>query len=214
MHDAFRKLRSVAIEAYSKIVLRSTDHRPGKWPESGFTEEGLRDWRRCTSTFLFDKLDEEVVELKASLKDKNKDLDAIRKEAADVSAVAMMIADNAGCFDGSWRIQPNIVCLCGSTKFKDAFLAAQFRETMGGNIVVSVGAFGHADNILYRDSEKEHLDWLHKRKIDLADEILVINVGGYIGSSTKSEILYAVETGKAVRYLETVAPLPTVAVGD
>ena len=46
------------------------------------------------------------------------------------------------------------------------------------------------------------LDDMHKRKIDMADEIFVINVGGYIGESTRSEIKYAQATGKPVRYLE------------
>ena len=48
------------------------------------------------------------------------------------------------------------------------------------------------------------LDDMHKRKIDMADEIFVINVGGYIGSSTKSEIEYAKANGREVRYLEQI----------
>lgn len=53
---------------------------------------------------------------------------------------------------------------------------------------------------------KEMLDDMHKRKIDMADEIYVINVGGYIGESTRSEIEYAAKTGKAIRYLEEKDP--------
>ena len=49
---------------------------------------------------------------------------------------------------------------------------------------------------------KEMLDAMHKAKIDMADSIYVINVGGYVGSSTKSEIEYAIAHGKEVRYLE------------
>ena len=96
-----------------------------------------------------------------------------------------------------------VITLCGSTKFKDAFLQQQKRLTLEGNIVISVGMFGHSgDQEVWTDGVKEMLDDMHKRKIDMADEIFVINVGGYIGSSTKSEIAYAQSTGKMVRYLE------------
>jgi NAD(P)H-nitrite reductase large subunit len=96
-----------------------------------------------------------------------------------------------------------VITLCGSTRFKDAFLQAQKRLTLEGNIVISVGLFGHAgDTEVLTEGVKEMLDDMHKRKIDMADEIFVINVGGYIGSSTRSEIAYALENGKAVHYLE------------
>ncbi|MGC1391941.1 MAG: hypothetical protein WA816_12970 [Bacteroidales bacterium] len=95
-----------------------------------------------------------------------------------------------------------IITLCGSTKFRDEFLAEQKRLTLEGNIVISVGLFGHSgDNEVWSESTKEMLDDMHKRKIDLADEIFVINVGGYIGSSTSSEIDYALKTSKIVKYL-------------
>jgi len=96
-----------------------------------------------------------------------------------------------------------VIMLCGSTRFKDAFIESQKRLTLEGNIVISVGLFGHAgDDEAWTEGIKEMLDDMHKRKIDMADEIYVINVGGYIGSSTKSEIEYATATGKLVRYLE------------
>lgn len=96
-----------------------------------------------------------------------------------------------------------VITLCGSTRFKEAFLQEQKRLTLEGNIVISVGMFGHAgDQEVWTEGVKEMLDDMHKRKIDMADEIFVINVGGYIGSSTKSEIAYAQSTGKTVRYLE------------
>ena len=103
-----------------------------------------------------------------------------------------------------------VITLCGSTRFKDAFLDAQKKLTLEGNIVISVGLFGHSgDSEVWENMDegtltktKEMLDDMHKRKIDMADEIFVVNVGGYIGSSTKSEIEYAIATGKAVRYLE------------
>ncbi len=96
-----------------------------------------------------------------------------------------------------------IITLCGSTRFRDEFIAEQKRLTLEGNIVISVGLFGHSgDDEVWSESTKEMLDDMHLRKIDLADEIFVINPGGYIGSSTKSEIEYAMESGKSVRYLE------------
>ena len=96
-----------------------------------------------------------------------------------------------------------IVTLCGSTRFKEQFLEAQKHLTLEGCIVISVGLFGHSgDDDVWKPGVKEMLDDMHLRKIDLADEIFVINVGGYIGESTRREIAYAEKTGKTVRYLE------------
>lgn len=97
-----------------------------------------------------------------------------------------------------------VVTLCGSTRFKEEFLEAQKRLTLEGNIVISVGLFGHSgDAEIWAEGTKEMLDDMHKRKIDMADSIFVINVGGYIGESTRSEIEYAEKNGKEVRYLES-----------
>jgi len=104
--------------------------------------------------------------------------------------------------------RPKIVCLCGSTRFKDAFDEANYRETMAGRIVLSVGFFMHAtgnrhgEGVGATPEQKVELDTLHLRKIDLADEVLVLNVGGYIGESTRREIAYAIAQKKPVRYLE------------
>ena len=100
--------------------------------------------------------------------------------------------------------RPIIVCLCGSTRFKEAFIEANFRETMAGKIVLSVGWFSHADAEKYTPTaeEKTRLDYLHKEKIDLADEIFVLNVGGYIGDSTRGEVAHAIRKGKNVFWLE------------
>lgn len=103
-----------------------------------------------------------------------------------------------------------VITLCGSTRFKDQFMEVQKRLTLEGNIVISVGLFGHSgDNEVWENMDegtmtktKEMLDDMHKRKIDMADEIFVINVGGYIGDSTRSEIDYALKHNKIVRYLE------------
>ena len=97
-----------------------------------------------------------------------------------------------------------VITLCGSTRFKEQFLETQKRLTLAGNIVISVGLFGHSgDDEVWTEGTKEMLDDMHKRKIDMADEIFVINVGGYIGQSTRSEIDYALAHGKTVEYLET-----------
>ncbi|WP_026495222.1 MULTISPECIES: hypothetical protein [unclassified Butyrivibrio] len=105
-----------------------------------------------------------------------------------------------------------VITLCGSTRFKDEFMEAQKRLTLEGNIVISVGLFGHSgDQEVWENMDegtltktKEMLDDMHKRKIDMADGIFVINVGGYIGDSTRSEIEYAREHGKKIEYLEPV----------
>jgi len=97
-----------------------------------------------------------------------------------------------------------IITLCGSTKFKDEFLAVQKRLTLEGNIVISVGLFGHSgDEEVWSESTKEMLDDMHLRKIDLADEIFIINPGGYIGESTRREVEYANRTGKNIKFLES-----------
>ena len=96
-----------------------------------------------------------------------------------------------------------VITLCGSTRFKDQFLETQKRLTLEGNIVISVGLFGHSgDEEVWTEGTKEMLDNMHKRKIDMADAIYVINVEGYIGESTRSEIEYAQRNGKRVMYLE------------
>ena len=95
-----------------------------------------------------------------------------------------------------------VITLCGSTKFKDDFLREQKRLTLEGNIVISVGMFGHSDEDVITDEVKSMLDDMHKRKIDMSDEIFVINKNGYIGSSTRSEIEYAKMAGKTVKYME------------
>lgn len=103
--------------------------------------------------------------------------------------------------------RPRIVCLCGSTRFADAFRKANLERTLAGEIVLSIGCDTKSDADLQALGEltpeaKQKLDELHKRKIDLSDEILVLNVGGYIGESTRSEIAYALEHSKPIRWLE------------
>jgi dienelactone hydrolase len=105
--------------------------------------------------------------------------------------------------------RPTIICLCGSTRFRDDFARINRDLTLAGAIVLAPGVFGHSGDPFTED-DKVRLDDLHKRKIDLADEVFVVNPAsaehphGYIGESTRSEIEYAEEKlGKAVRYLVT-----------
>lgn len=103
-----------------------------------------------------------------------------------------------------------VITLCGSTRFKKEFIEVQKKLTLKGHIVISVGLFGHSgDDEVWDGMEegtftktKEMLDDMHKRKIDMADEIYVINKGGYIGESTRSEIEYAKVHGKIINYYE------------
>lgn len=100
-----------------------------------------------------------------------------------------------------------IVCLCGSTRFYEAFQEANYKETMAGRIVLSVGFYPHSsathgEGVGHDSAEKVNLDELHLDKIDLADEVLVLNLGGYVGTSTRREVLHAIRRGKAIRWLE------------
>ena len=102
--------------------------------------------------------------------------------------------------------QPIRVCLCGSTRFMQAFQDANLRETLSGKIVLSIGCNTKSDqDLALGPVDKTALDLLHLFKIDLADEILVLNVGGYIGESTRREIDYARMLGKQIRWLEPMA---------
>jgi hypothetical protein len=107
-------------------------------------------------------------------------------------------------------VKPSIVCLCGSTRFSKAFQEANFNETLAGKIVLTIGCDMKSDNELFHDKSpdeltaiKNKLDKLHLQKILLADEILILNVNGYIGESTRKEILFAEKHGKKIRYLES-----------
>lgn len=99
-----------------------------------------------------------------------------------------------------------VITLCGSTRFKDEFMAANQRLTMAGNVVISVGFFDHTDLPEYdwatdASDLKHTLDALHSQKIRMADEIYVVDPGGYVGESTRREIAYAESLDKPVRYL-------------
>ncbi len=97
----------------------------------------------------------------------------------------------------------NIITLCGSIKFKNEFMKVQEELTLKGNIVFTPNFFNNTKNEIDTET-KQMLDEMHRQKIDMSDEIYVINFGGYIGQSTKSEIEYAKTNGKKISYLETL----------
>ena len=111
-------------------------------------------------------------------------------------------------------IKPVIVCLCGSTRFGDAFRQAEFEETLAGKIVLTIGCNMRSDDDLFgdmaealKDTIKRQLDILHLRKIEMADEVLFLNIAGYIGESTFNELQHARLKGKRIRWFEeTGAP--------
>ena len=89
-----------------------------------------------------------------------------------------------------------VITLCGSTRFKNEFIEMQKRLTLAGNIIISVGLFGHSgDDEVWTEGTKEMLDDMHLRKIDLADEIFVINVGGSF-----CDYIWAYSSGKTILY--------------
>jgi hypothetical protein len=121
--------------------------------------------------------------------------DAVGKEIAHALAVEFVRALKL----------PEIICLCGSTRFFKDFDKANFKFTLQGKIVLSIGCNTKCDTGLgITEKQKKELDELHKRKIDLCNKVYVLNIGGYIGSSTRSEIDYAMEHGKPIEYAEPI----------
>lgn len=117
--------------------------------------------------------------------------------------------------DFGGALRPQIVVLCGSTRHGlHSFREANLRETLAGRIVLSIGCDTKSDDDLFgglaaddQQRVKSELDELHLRKIDLADEVYVLNVAGYIGESTQREIAYAQQVGKPIRYLESFSDI-------
>ena len=104
--------------------------------------------------------------------------------------------------------RPEIVCICGSARFWEELAAANRELTLAGAIVVAPASFARpehrANDQTLTDAQKSALGELHLRKIDLADRVLVINPGGYLGESTSREIAYARATGKPVSFSDPV----------
>ena len=103
----------------------------------------------------------------------------------------------------SMKHKYNIITLCGSIKFKDEFIKVQEKLTLDGNVVFTPNFFTSIKKEQIDEKTKQMLDEMHKQKIDMSDEIYVINFEGYIGESTKSEIEYAKTKGKKISYLES-----------
>jgi hypothetical protein len=97
--------------------------------------------------------------------------------------------------------RPTIVCLCGSSRFRKEYAEVFNREEHEGRICLTIHCFKD-DPCCKTPEDHARMDAKHRHKIDLADEILVMNVGGYVGESTRREIAYARGTGKRVRWLE------------
>jgi hypothetical protein len=186
-------LEGAAIEAANKKRLKELTPTNEEWHEIGKRKQPPEEWFVGDQECPFVQPVPEIA-------------DTSNYEA--VAEAAAALPDLPGAADD--QSKPRIVCLCGSTRFKQEFIEANFRETMAGKIVLSVGWFSHADDQQRIPSlnEKFALDELHKRKIDRADEVLILNVGGYIGESTCSELEYAQEKGKVIRFLEPVPDLP------
>lgn len=106
-------------------------------------------------------------------------------------------------------MEPEVICLCGSTRFADAFQDASLRLTLEGKVVLSIGTNMKADTAAFAHLSEDdakivkyYLDVVHFNKILMSDRILVLNVGGYIGESTTREILFALSRGLDVDWLE------------
>ena len=98
--------------------------------------------------------------------------------------------------------RPTVVCICGSTRFKEEITESNRKMTMEGKIVLAPGVFSHSGDEV-TEEDKERLDQLHLAKIDMADEVLVVNPGGYIGTGCAREIEYAAKKGKHIIYSHT-----------
>lgn len=101
-------------------------------------------------------------------------------------------------------VKAKVITMCGSLKFKKEFMEYAEKLELEGNCVLSVIYPTNEDKDYYTEEQADILDKMHKQKIDMSDSIFVVNVGGYIGNSTKSEIEYAKKHNKEVLYLENI----------
>lgn len=99
-------------------------------------------------------------------------------------------------------MKPKIVCIIGSSKFKAQELGIAQRETLLGKVALVHGFWHHVDMVPITNEQKNKIDELMLSKIDMADEVFVVNVNGYVGASTQRGIDYAQSLGKPVKYLE------------
>lgn len=104
----------------------------------------------------------------------------------------------------SEHARPTVVCLCGSTRFKKEFETAAREQTLMGRIVLTLAVFAKADGDPLSDEQVTMLRHLHRHKIKMSDEILIINKDGHIGNSTRSDIEFAKANNKHIEYLHPV----------
>ena len=151
---------------------------------------------------------QEYIECKISLERLAEKLGVNYHTLATVVKPTPMSVGGILSFYSEPKARPKIICLCGSTRFVDTFNEYSKKFTLEGKIVVSIELVlpqNTREDPQHSDYKvKQMLDELHLRKIDLADEVFVINVNGYVGESTSREIAYALKLGKPVKYLEVV----------
>ena len=97
-----------------------------------------------------------------------------------------------------------IITLCGSARFEGLFHGWNEKLTLAGHVVFSLSVYpsfkGEKD--WYTKAQKTILDSAHKRKINLSEAVVILNRGGYMGDSTRSEESYAISQGKGMYYIE------------
>lgn len=99
-------------------------------------------------------------------------------------------------------MKPKVITICGSSKFKGAILGVTQRLTLQGHIVINHGFFHHQDMVPITDKQKKDLDDLMFRKIDISDRIHVVNINGYMGTTTVAAVEYARAKDKTVTFEE------------
>lgn len=99
-------------------------------------------------------------------------------------------------------VLPEIITLCGSTRFADEWARVNRALGLDGRIVISVSLFGHQEGLDMTGPEKAKLDHLHLWKISISDAVFIINPGGYVGESTRREIDFACKAGKRFYWLD------------
>lgn len=196
--EIYKAISAGAIIDYTIFLLNNNDDILSDYPTDDFAHTGVM------LIYHHDQFDVLIPSQNFRLYEKSLDLVMISK-AAPINDIILYNSHNSEIGGRQFPEKYKIITLCGSTKFKDEFIREQKRLSLEGNIVLSVGLFGHADSPeAFNPETKAMLDDAHKAKIDMSDEIFVINVGGYIGASTRSEIEYAKKNMKKVNYLEPV----------
>lgn len=190
--------KAIKSDVFSNYTIFLLNNRTSAEPTDDFAYTGVM------LIYHHDQFDVLIPSQNFRLYEESLDLVLISK-AAPINDIILYDSHNNEIGGKSFPEKYKIITLCGSTKFKDEFIREQKRLSLEGNIVLSVGLFGHADSPeAFNPETKAMLDDAHKAKIDMSDEIFVVNVGGYIGESTRSEIEYAKKNMKKVNYLEPV----------